>query len=79
MAYLWADGIYINAREADRRCVLVLIGCDAHTNKHFLATDEEFHESSGRWKALFLSLRDWGLTRPPKLPFSDGAMGFRPH
>ena len=35
MVYLWADGIYINAREADRRCVLVLIGCDAHGRSIF--------------------------------------------
>jgi len=40
MVYLWADGIYINARYADRRCVLVLIGRDAHGRKHFPAIDE---------------------------------------
>ncbi len=30
IVYLWADGIYIDTRAADRRCVLVLIGCHAH-------------------------------------------------
>ena len=43
---LWADGIYIKARAADRRCVLVLIGCGAHGRKHFLAIDEGFWEST---------------------------------
>ena len=76
MVYLWADGIYINARSADRRCVLVLIGCDAHGRKHFLAIDEGFRESTESWKALLLNLRDRGLTKPPKLAVGDGAMGF---
>lgn len=76
MVYLWADGIYIKAREADRRCVLVLIGCDSHGNKHFLAIDEGFRESTESWKALLLDLRDRGLTKPPKLAVGDGAMGF---
>ena len=76
MVYLWADGIYINARSADRRCVLVLIGCDRHGKKHFLAVDEGFRESTESWKALLLGLRDRGLTKAPKLAVGDGAMGF---
>lgn len=76
MVYLWADGIYINARSADRRCVLVVIGCDAHGRKHFLAIDEGFRESTESWKALLLGLRDRGLSKPPKLAVGDGAMGF---
>jgi putative transposase len=76
MVYLWADGIYINARQADRRCVLVVIGCDVHGNKHFLAIDEGFRESTESWKALLMGLRDRGMTIPPKLAVGDGAMGF---
>jgi transposase-like protein len=77
MVYLWADGICINARSADRRCVLVLIGCDGHGRKHFLvAVHESLRKSTESWKVLLLSLRDRGLTRPPKLAVSDGAMGF---
>jgi len=30
------------ARSADRRCVLVVICCDARGRKHFLAIDEGF-------------------------------------
>jgi len=76
MVYLWADGIYIYARSADRSCVLVVIGCDAHGRKHFLAIDEGSRESTESWKALLLGLRDRGLTKPPKLAVGDGAMGF---
>jgi putative transposase len=76
MVYLWADGIYINARSSDRRCVLVVIGCDAHGCKHFLAIDEGLRESKESWKALLLGLRDRGMTIPPRLAVGDGAMGF---
>jgi transposase-like protein len=76
MVYLWADGVYINVRAAERRCVLVLIGCDTHGRKHFLAIEEGFRESAESWKAVLLSLRDRGLTVPPKLAVGDGAMGF---
>lgn len=76
MVYLWADGIYINARSSDRRCVLVVIGCDGYGRKHFLAIDEGLRESKESWKALLLGLRDRGMTRPPRLAIGDGAMGF---
>jgi len=74
--YLWADGIYTNVRSDERRCLLVLIGCDAQGKKHFLAIEEGFRESKQSWKALLLSLRDRGLQKPPKLGVGDGAMGF---
>lgn len=74
--YLWADGIYTNVRSDERRCMLVLIGCDARGKKHFLAIEEGFRESKQSWKALLLSLRDRGLKTAPKLGVGDGAMGF---
>ena len=52
--YLWADGIYLNIRAAERRCLLVVIGCDTHGRKHFLAIEEGFRESTESWKALLL-------------------------
>ena len=36
--YLWADGIYVNVRSDQRRCLLV-VGCDVHGRKHFLAIE----------------------------------------
>lgn len=74
--YLWADGIYTNVRSDERRCMLVLIGCDARGKKHFLAIEEGFRESKQSWKALLLGLRDRGLKTAPKLGVGDGAMGF---
>jgi putative transposase len=74
--YLWADGIYVNVKSAQRRCLLVLIGCDAQGNKHFLAIEEGFRESTESWKVLLLSLRDRGVEVAPKLAVGDGAMGF---
>jgi len=73
--YLWADGIYVNVRAEERRCVLVVIGCDVHGRKHFLAIEDGFRESAASWKALLLSLKDRGLDAA-KLAVGDGALGF---
>lgn len=73
--YLWADGIYVNVRAEERRCVLVVIGCDVHGRKQFLAIEDGFRESAASWKALLLSLRDRGLDAA-KLAVGDGALGF---
>lgn len=73
--YLWADGIYTNVRAEERRCILVLVGCDVHGRKHFLAIEDGFRESTESWKALLLSLRDRGL-EPSRLAIGDGALGF---
>ena len=59
--YLWADGIYVNVRNEDRRCLLVVVGCDVRGYKHFLALDAGFRESKESWKAVLLSLRDRGV------------------
>ena len=73
--YLWADGIYVNVRAEERRCVLVVVGCDVHGRKHFLAIEDGFRESAASWKAVLLSLKDRGL-EAAKLAVGDGAMGF---
>lgn len=74
-AYLWADGIYANVSRSERRCMLVVVGCDHHGNKHFLAIEEGFRESTESWKALLLSLKDRGVN-PARLAVGDGALGF---
>ena len=73
--YLWADGIYTNVRAEERRCILVLVGCDVHGRKHFLAIEDGFRESTESWKALLLSLRDRGV-QAARLAIGDGALGF---
>lgn len=74
--YLWADGIYLNVRADERRCLLVVIGCDAHGRKHFLAIEEGYRESTESWKGLLLSLKDRGVQIAPQLAVGDGGMGF---
>lgn len=73
--YLWADGIYVNVRSEERRCVLVVIGCDVRGRKHFLAIEDGFRESAESWKAVLLSLKDRGVAAA-KLAVGDGALGF---
>ena len=73
--YLWADGIYVNVRDDERRCLLVVVGCDIHGRKHFLALEAGFRESAESWKAVLLSLRDRGV-KAAKLAVGDGALGF---
>ena len=73
--YLWADGIYVNVRSEERRCLLVVVGCDVRGCKHFLALDAGFRESKESWKAVLLSLRDRGV-KAAKLAVGDGCLGF---
>jgi transposase-like protein len=62
-------------RSEERRCVLVVVGCDVHARKHFLAIEDGFRESAANWKALLLTLTDRGLDAA-KLAAGDGALGF---
>ena len=73
--YLWADGIYLNVRGGERRCLLVVVGCDARGRKRFLALESGFRESKESWKAVLLSLRDRGV-KAAKLAVGDGGLGF---
>ena len=73
--YLWADGIYVNVRGAERRCLLVVVGCDARGRKRFLALEPGYRESRESWKAVLLSLRDRGV-KAAKLAVGDGGLGF---
>jgi len=74
--YVWADGIYVNSRAQERRCLLVVIGCDRRGRKQFLAIEEGLRESAESWRAVLLNLRDRGLAIAPELAVGDGGMGF---
>ncbi len=73
-AYLWADGIYVNVRSGERRCLLVVVGCDARGRKRFLALEAGFRESKESWKAVLLGLRERGV-KAAKLAVGDGGLG----
>jgi len=76
-AYLWADGVYFNARiEGERSCILVIIGAKYNGEKELLAIAAGYRESEESWKELLLELKDRGMIVDPKLAVADGALGF---
>lgn len=75
--YLWADGIYSGLRgEADRLCVLVVIGVNERGQKRFLAIEDGVRESKLSWKDVLNQLKERGLSMAPSLAVGDGALGF---
>jgi transposase-like protein len=75
--YVWADGIYFNARlEGERSCILVLMGATADGTKELIAVQDGVRESESSWSELLLDLKARGLTKAPELATGDGALGF---
>ena len=75
--YVWADGIYVQARlEDDAQCLLVIIGATAEGKKELVGLIDGIRESAQSWKELLLDLKRRGLTIDPKLAVADGALGF---
>ena len=72
--YLWADGIYVNVRGGERRCLLVVVGCDTRGCKRFLALESGFRVSKESWKAVLLSLQVRSV-KAAKLAVGDGGLG----
>ena len=74
--YLWVDGIYSGLRaETHRLCALVVIGMNAHGEKHLLAIEDGIRESTQSWREVLLNLKARGMNAP-ELAIGDGAMGF---
>jgi putative transposase len=75
--YVWADGIYVQARlEDDAQCLLVIIGATADGKKELVGLADGIRESAQSWKELLLDLKRRGLTIDPQLAVADGALGF---
>lgn len=75
--YVWADGIYLQARlEDEKQCILVLIGATPEGKKELIGFTDGARESAQDWRELLLDLRRRGLTVVPKLAIADGALGF---
>jgi len=75
--YFWVDGVYIQARgDADKQCLLVIVGADALGKKEVVAIGDGYRESSQSWREVLLDLKQRGLNIAPKLAIGDGAMGF---
>jgi transposase-like protein len=76
--YVWADGIYSNARLDDQKlCLLILIGVTVDGKKELLAIHQGVRESEQSWREVLLDLKARGLKQAPKLAICDGALGFQ--
>ena len=76
-AYIWADGVYFNARiEGERNCILVVIGAKFNGQKELLAMGDGVRESEASWRELLLEMKGRGMSVDPKLAIADGALAF---
>jgi putative transposase len=74
--YVCVDGIHLKVRlEADKVCLLVMIGVRADGIKELVALADGFRECSQSWADLLRSCRRRGMT-PPVLAVGDVALGF---
>ena len=75
--YVWADGVYFNIRsEADRQCILVIIGVGADGKKELVAIEDGYRESETNWLEILQELKARGLEAGPRVAVGDGALGF---
>jgi transposase-like protein len=75
--YVWADGIYLQARLEDaKQCILVIIGATPEGRKELLGFTDGARESAQDWRELLIDLQNRGLVVAPELAVADGALGF---
>lgn len=75
--YLWADGVYLQARmEIEKQCMLVIIGATPEGKKELVGFLDGYRENAQSWKELLLDLKARGLSVSPQLAVGDGALGF---
>lgn len=68
--------MHFNIRlEADRQCILVLMGATKDGEKELIGILDGYRESEPSWKEFLLDVKARGLTIDPKLATSDGALG----
>ena len=74
--YMWVDGIHFKVRlEADKVCLLAMIGVRADGTKELIALGDGFRESAESWADLLRDCKRRGM-RAPVLAVGDGALGF---
>jgi len=75
--YLWADGVYLQARlEPQAECMLVVIGATPEGKKELVGFQVGTRESTQSWRELLVGLKARGLAIAPELAVGDGALGF---
>jgi len=74
-AYIWADGVYLDAGQAEERTALLcVLGAREDGEKELLAIELGYRESTVSWADVLRDLRDRGLTAP-LVAVGDGALG----
>ena len=75
--YIWADGVYLQARmEDDAACMLVIVGATPEGKKELVGFQVGVRESAQSWRELLIDLKTRGLSAAPQIAVGDGAMGF---
>jgi putative transposase len=75
--YIWADGVYLQARmEENAECMLVIIGATPEGKKELLGFQVGLRESTQSWHELLTDIKKRGLSVAPEIAVGDGAMGF---
>jgi len=75
--YVWADGIYLQARMEDNaECMLVLIGATPEGKKELVGFQVGARESAQSWRELLVEVKQRGLEIAPEIAVGDGALGF---
>jgi putative transposase len=75
--YVWADGVYLQARmEPQAECMLVLIGATPEGKKELVGFQTGQRESAQSWKELLVEMKARGLAIAPEVAVGDGALGF---
>ena len=75
--YVWADGVYLQARMEDNaECMLVLIGATPEGKKELVGFQTGVRESAQSWRELLIDIKQRGLEIAPDLAVGDGALGF---
>lgn len=75
--YIWADGVYLQARMEDNAaCMLVVIGATPEGRKELVGFKVGVRESAQSWRELLVDLKARGLSIAPEIAVGDGALGF---
>src|SRR3954469_18450571 len=75
--YVWADGVYLQARMEDQaECMLVLIGATPEGKKELVGFQAGVRESAQSWRELLVDVKRRGLKVAPDIAVGDGALGF---
>ena len=75
--YIWADGVYLQARmEDDAACMLVIVGATPEGKKELVGFQVGVRESAQSWRELLVDLKARGLAAAPEIAVGDGALGF---